>query len=540
MNRCLVCENTNCKYPDIRDSEYGGGCEDYIQDLDDIINKEDFSYDDLLPKEKLLPLNFYREKLDKFLATGVYEINKPDDDDVELDPLDDYLYRHLNGPILKLQVLNDPLREKIFRDVTLLFISNIIDRKRFQFQLAQSEKERMSEAIQWSSSKRRADWQHLVKTVAEKTEGYGFPVRFYEKALDHSTTKEDEEIIVRKMAKDHAQAIKNRLQTEESKLVKINSATYEKNLQDYFKTIPDYLDKNNIGIETFSQAWGMMNGIWNSSEFERLLKVVNLQKTYPDIVRVANMMGRTANDDGQQWMSLAQGASQSLEHAAHSDILGVTVGNDLSSVLPSEVALFTNEDTEDLFFQKMMSGKLQVFRHKSEILKPSRKLEVRPTIRRGPMVVCIDTSGSMKGIPEKIAHSVLMKVTDIAIKQHRECFLIAFSISVKPIDVNLDRHRLLQLFSQSSSGGTSAVQLLDTAFQLLETSPKYMNADILWVTDFQIPLVDEERLTKMQNYRKENTRFFGLQIGMAGHDWDAYFDSIIQLEYDLPRRIRDK
>lgn len=59
------------------------------------------------------------------------------------------------------------------------------------------------------------------------------------------------------------------------------------------------------------------------------------------------------------------------------------------------------------------------------------------------MIVCLDTSGSMTGIPERVAHSTLIRLLEIADRQKRDCFLIAFSVSIQPIDVRKERANLL-------------------------------------------------------------------------------------------------
>lgn len=94
------------------------------------------------------------------------------------------------------------------------------------------------------------------------------------------------------------------------------------------------------------------------------------------------------------------------------------------------------------------------------------------------MIVCLDTSGSMVGIPEKIAYSLLMKLLEIADRQRRPCFLIAFSVSICPIDVRKERARLLDFFSTTSCGDTDATRMLKATFDLLQSKKEYMNADV--------------------------------------------------------------
>ena len=145
------------------------------------------------------------------------------------------------------------------------------------------------------------------------------------------------------------------------------------------------------------------------------------------------------------------------------------------------------------------------------------------------MIVCLDTSGSMVGIPEKIAYSLLMKLLEIADRQRRPCFLIAFSVSICPIDVRKERARLLDFFSTTSCGDTDATRMLKATFDLLQSKKEYMNADVLWITDFKIPLPSPKLTDRILEYRKADTHFYGLQLGIAENEWIPFFDRVYRL-----------
>lgn len=132
---------------------------------------------------------------------------------------------------------------------------------------------------------------------------------------------------------------------------------------------------------------------------------------------------------------------------------------------PSELLYYADNELQDVFMLKYFTQKLQTFRYKSEIMQPSRRLEVKPAVLKGPMIVCLDTSGSMTGKPEKMANSLLIKLIEIAEHQDRECFLISFSVSTKTIDIRRDRLKLMEFFSHPFSGDTDATQIAERHFQ---------------------------------------------------------------------------
>ena len=143
------------------------------------------------------------------------------------------------------------------------------------------------------------------------------------------------------------------------------------------------------------QAWELMSGGWTETEFERRLNQMKIQDRYPEIKEIVAKMGRVADANGKDRLTIASGTDMKMEHSAGSDIEGITVGDDLNSLLPLELAQYSDEDMEGLFIYKYRTRRLQTFRYKSEMAKPSRKLGFTHASRKGPMIVCLDTSASM-------------------------------------------------------------------------------------------------------------------------------------------------
>ena len=53
--------------------------------------------------------------------------------------------------------------------------------------------------------------------------------------------------------------------------------------------------------------------------------------------------------------------------------------------------------------------------------------EVRPTADRGPILVCVDTSGSMRGARETVAKALTLECMRAAREQERDCYVYAFA-----------------------------------------------------------------------------------------------------------------
>lgn len=470
---------------------------------------------------------FYVQVLDRYVKTGECA-------ETDSEPLYAYLLSVMNEPVLKIQVLNDEICARIFYDTMIQFVRLNLDKERYNMQKSQSERNGMKLVLEWSVRKRKDGWQALLQQISDDYQAYGFEQHFYRGQFGDEGKYADDDVW-EKMVDDWEEAFHRKMEEQKLKEIGQRKEALERRLRSNLKEIPEYIRQNHIDMDEFFQTWGMMSGLWNTIDFERIRKIVRIQRNYPEIVKVAHKMGRIADDEGKDRMYVTEGDVYKLEHSSRCDILGITVGNDLNALLPIELAHCADGELEDLFVYKYLTRKLQTFRYKSEVMQPARHLETKPARRKGPMIVCLDTSGSMAGTPEKIAHSLLVKLLEIADRQQRSCFLIAFSVSINPIDIKKERARLLEFFSRTACGDTDATRMLQTTLCLLQSSKDYMNADVLWISDFKIPLSSVALTGKMQEYREADTRFYGLQIGIAENEWAPFFDRIYRVGYTPSR-----
>ena len=308
-------------------------------------------------------------------------------------------------------------------------------------------------------------------------------------------------------------------------------------LDKYLDVVPVYLAEKGVSDDEFEQAWALMGGIWNNLEFERIRAIVKLQKDYPEVLEVAKVLGRIADDEGNEKVPLGGGNTMSVDHSAPSDIEGVTVGNDLSSMLPTEMAQMVDEDLNGMFVYKFATRNLQNFRYKSQIMNPLHKLQMHKARQKGPMVICLDTSGSMAGVPERISHSLIVKLLQLALRQDRDFLLIAFSYMAKAFEVRKNRARLLDFFRKPANGDTDVSDMLNMCIGTLMSKPEFMSADVCLVSDYKMPVAGDSLMKRILDLRESGTRFYGLQIGETSFkEWPKYFDRIWNLNYKMKLR----
>ena len=467
----------------------------------------------------------YVNILDEFIKTGqIPDKADPWNDDY----LEHYLREVMGDPFVAYNVLSDEIKARVFYDNMLAFIKQIITRENFRKTCAQGQTQKMQQAMQWSERKKRDGWSRLLSEISDEYEEFGFDERYYRDKFEGEGELADEETW-KKMVEDWSKAFdrkQQQLRNQDIEEIKDNNSNI---LKQNLSAIPDYLKEKGVEKEQFYQVWGLMGGQWNSLLFEQQLRIVKWQKKYPQLEQMANKMGRMADDEAAERMPVAIGGNMKMEHAAKSDILGVALSKDIRSMLPLEVAQCSDEELYDVFLYKYATRNLQTFHHKSELLKPSRQVAPRPARLKGPMIVCVDRSGSMAGLPEELANSLMMKLLTIAERQHRNLYLISFSVEARPIEVRRDRTALLEFFRQRSVGDTNATKMLKQVFALLE-SGEYASADVLWFTDFRIPLCHVELRKQLTGYRRQGTKFYGLKIGHAfDQGWEEYFDEIVEI-----------
>ena len=130
-------------------------------------------------------------------------------------------------------------------------------------------------------------------------------------------------------------------------------------------------------------------------------------------------------------------------------IKSVTIGGNINRTLPSEKMKLCNEVTKKDFIRKMTQKELMEY-----------KLNSNNEKCKGPIVCCIDTSGSMNGNREMWSKAVAIAMLEIAHNQKRDFAGILFSNKVSfnsPIIIpkdSIEPNKVLELAESFSGGGT--------------------------------------------------------------------------------------
>ena len=545
----------------------------------------------------LAEAQYYLKMLGDFCKTG--QVIIPDSPqnampwNTQEDPLKDYLV-HLftlkvtipstGEEVQKFcrQVVNSKIKSKVFYDSVGKFIVECVHHIRFQRQRAWTENHRAEEVLDWTNFKRMDEqvWHPLLDQLEQEHGDDGFDKPFFLRLFkgDGASKTENWERLVR----DWKACIERQTLSKLKNFISIRQNNFETGLIRMMDQVTRNMKMKGVTEQRAVQAWELMTNGWTETEFERRLNEMKVQDRYPEIKEIVAKMGRVADANGKDRLTIASGVEMKMEHSAGSDIEGITVGDDLNSLLPLELAQYSDEDMEGLFIYKYRTRRLQTFRYKSEMSKPSRKLGFTHASRKGPMIVCLDTSASMYGTPERISTTLISLLEQTAEDLERDCYLIDFSVSTRAIDLMEKRkaNRLRKIginvvdefggessadFSSDYSsegmghtgrsvrrqastthlpfigGGTSAKKMMNQMFDLLDNDGlHYVNADVLWVTDFLIPNPPQSMLNRFKEYRETGTRFYGIRIvrddDKEPNEWKDYFNQIYTIKYRPLRR----
>ena len=212
----------------------------------------------------------------------------------------------------------------------------------------------------------------------------------------------------------------------------------------------------------------------------------------------------------------------------------MTNGNDLQHLLPIETTILADHQTESLFYYKYAMSQLQLFANKPKlesVMKVEHAKKKEPRMEKGPIIVSIDTSGSMYGRPLELATCLLRQLLFMAKKQKRNCFLISFSVRAKRLDLAKPGawKKLESFLNDRYTGGTDGNEMLRGGIRMLKTQ-MYAMADMLIISDFMFEPPEDHVRKLMEEEHQKGTRFYGLQIGRYSHDYDTILDKVWRIE----------
>ncbi len=278
--------------------------------------------------------------------------------------------------------------------------------------------------------------------------------------------------------------------------------------------------------------WDMSNSPFRNLGFDILKKYAELLKNDTALQEFAELLGRqSATSQEVEKQIIDETIIKSEYHpkpAQSGNIVGFEYSNDISRVLPSEVGLLNETDLENLFYFKFVEKQLLSYRYSQNVASTyeeirQKGIEVsKSKDLTGPIIICVDTSGSMQGTPEQTAKIATFALAKISIKQHRKCFLISFSTGIETLDMSDFKKQnaldsLVGFLNKSFNGGTDAAPALRECLRQLKTE-NYKNSDVLMISDFVMGNLPQDVVSSIKEEQGNGTSFYSLVIGESANN----------------------
>lgn len=162
-------------------------------------------------------------------------------------------------------------------------------------------------------------------------------------------------------------------------------------------------------LEDARSALGMgTGGTGDRLNAASVAELFNRVKNNPALRRICELAGR--------YRRLAQSKQRKKTTHGFDDLVSVVTDGDVGRLLPEELAKLTDEDLE-----------LDTLRRIVERRALCRQYKATEPVGKGPIIVCVDESGSMHGEPINQAKAFCLAMAWMARHQKRWCSLVAYS-----------------------------------------------------------------------------------------------------------------
>lgn len=289
---------------------------------------------------------------------------------------------------------------------------------------------------------------------------------------------------------------------------------------EYIKKLKEILSDLDLGTAYF---WDLSKGNLIESDINTLISWVEFLKKNKKIMELCNLLGKMKKYNKELIKEKISRAIKYdikvLDKNSNEEVSGIKLGKSIEYLLPNELVLLNDSELEELFDLKYIEEKLMLFDYDSYINVEKEKIveefvESEKDEEKGPIIICVDTSGSMSGAPERIAKAIAFCISSKAISENRPCLLINFSTSIEVIEFNKFNlfADILNFLKKSFNGGTDLIPALKYSLDKIENE-KFEKADVLILSDFILDNIENKIFKKINNAKKLGNRFYSISIG---------------------------
>jgi uncharacterized protein with von Willebrand factor type A (vWA) domain len=242
---------------------------------------------------------------------------------------------------------------------------------------------------------------------------------------------------------------------------------------------------------------------------DEMIELAQKWKENPELFDMAKMIGRMQRDIRYRRTNRVVGGRE--------EIIDVKLGDDLPLLLPSEKVKLRHPVLRRDFIRRFYERSLVQYETRGYA-----------EAGRGPIIVCLDGSGSMNGMPNVWARSLAISFIAIAKREKRDAAAVEFSsygqtkrwdfMAKEPINPL----RIVDFASHMFHGGTDVTGGVEKAKELIDMVPEFKTADIVLMTD-GMDYFQEDDVALRDELRERGVRLHGVAIGMKSN---AYLEQM--------------
>ena len=260
------------------------------------------------------------------------------------------------------------------------------------------------------------------------------------------------------------------------------------------------------------RLWDMGRAKLSKRDISQLSKITHFLEQHHQLYDIAKKLGRMALQvDTTSITDIEVEKTQKNETTstyAAGDIVGIHNSNNLERLLSTESMYLTSPELETIFYKRfadkgLSTYQLQSTEERNEIVITFEKQSKEATEDKGPFIIAIDASGSMLGLPEQYAKAFAYGLMQIALAENRDCYIIIFSTQLITYEVTKEDglSEALSFLSYSFNGGTDIAPVLEKSIELMG-SEKYINSDLIVISDFIAPPQSKEIIDRIDELKK--------------------------------------
>jgi uncharacterized protein with von Willebrand factor type A (vWA) domain len=294
-----------------------------------------------------------------------------------------------------------------------------------------------------------------------------------------------------------------------------------------------------LGDLVKSDRWDLLRGLLRSGGWEQVVRIRRLIERLPELVRVIRQLGRARQADAPdearavraQVVERAMAPRAEVRTVRVPDMPGETRGirrsGRIARMLPAEAMLLNHPRLRLVWHARHAERALLTYddddrvdeavRREVPFWRPAPGHQAARRLELGPMLVCVDTSGSMQGGAEAVAKAVVLEAARAAHAQGRACHVFAFSGPGEVLDMSLGvdldgLERLTRFLGQGFGGGTDIGEPLERALAMLQEEA-WQLADLVIASDGEFGATPTVAAAVARAKAERGLRVQGILIG---------------------------